>query len=106
MERYGKKKKSKRNCISWYEILQPETEYLLEGHKYNSNSFDHRALAGSLQLLQNTAAVRVLIFVVAAMTGYSWDFSLPSDICQYYFRGVLIRFSCLFESLTVLLGQL
>lgn len=100
-----RKKKCKRNCIYCYEILQHGIEYLLEGYKYNSNSFDHHALAGSLQFLRHTVAVSVLIFVVASLTSYSWDFSLSSDICQYYFRCVFIRFSHLFEASVVFLGQ-
>lgn len=64
------------------EIWQHGIEYLLEDYKYNSNSFDHHALAGSLQFQKHTIAVSVLIFVVGSLTRYSWDFSLSSDICQ------------------------
>lgn len=100
------KNKCERNCIYWDEIFQRGIECLLEDYKYNSNSSEHHALAGSLQFLEHTIAVSALISVVGSLTGYSWDSPLSSDICQYYFCCVLIKFSHLFESLTVLLGQL
>lgn len=100
------KHKWERNCIYWYEILQHGMQHLLEDYKYNSNSSAHHALAGSLQFLEHTIAVSILIFVVGSLTSYSWDSTLSSDICQYYFCRVLIKFSHLLESLTVLLGQL
>jgi len=59
--------------IFWYEILQHRLEHLLEDYKYNSNSFDHDAVAGRLQFLKHTIAVSVWIFVVSSMISYSWD---------------------------------
>lgn len=61
-------KKCKSNCICWYEILQHGIEYLIEDYKYNSDSFDHQTLAGSLRFLEHTIAVGVLIFVVGSLT--------------------------------------